>query len=83
MTTRRKFLQQLGLGTLALPVFNGLSMAHAETGLHEIINGNLGDRKVKVGLVGYGFSKFSADFGFQDHPNVEIVAISFLNAVKL
>lgn len=34
------------------------------------------DRKVKVGLVGYGFSKFSADFGFQDHPNVEVVAVS-------
>lgn len=36
------------------------------------------DRKVRVGLVGYGVSKFSAAFGFQNHPNVEIVAVSDL-----
>ncbi|MDO5309180.1 MAG: Gfo/Idh/MocA family oxidoreductase [Planctomycetia bacterium] len=36
------------------------------------------DRKLRVGLVGYGFCKFSAEFGFQNHPNVEIVAVSDL-----
>jgi len=36
------------------------------------------DRKVRVGLVGYGFCKFSAQFFFQNHPNVEIVAVSDL-----
>ena len=36
------------------------------------------DRKIRVGLVGYGVSKFSAAFGFQDHPNVEVVAVSDL-----
>lgn len=36
------------------------------------------DRKVRVGLVGYGVSKFSAAFGFQNHPNVEVVAVSDL-----
>jgi hypothetical protein len=36
------------------------------------------DRKIRVGLVGYGVCKFSADFGFQDHPNVEVVAVSDL-----
>jgi predicted dehydrogenase len=36
------------------------------------------DRKIRVGLVGYGFCKFSAAFGFQDHPNVEVVAVSDL-----
>src|SRR5690606_37730943 len=35
-------------------------------------------RKVRVGLVGYGISKFAADFGFQNHPNVEVVAVSDL-----
>lgn len=34
------------------------------------------DRKIRVGLVGYGVCKFSAAFGFQDHPNVEVVAVS-------
>ncbi len=36
------------------------------------------DRKVKVGLVGYGVCKFAAAFGYQDHPNVEVVAASDL-----
>ena len=36
------------------------------------------DRKIKVGLVGYGVCKFSAAFDFQNHPNVEVVAVSDL-----
>ena len=36
------------------------------------------DRKLRVGLVGYGFCHFSAAFSFQDHPNVEVVAVSDL-----
>ena len=36
------------------------------------------DRKIRVGLVGYGVCKFSAAFGFQNHPNVEVVAVSDL-----
>ena len=36
------------------------------------------DRRIRVGLVGYGVCKFSAAFGFQDHPNVKVVAVSDL-----
>src|SRR5262245_49926555 len=36
------------------------------------------DRKIRVGIVGYGFCKFGAAFGFQDHPNVEVLAVSDL-----
>jgi predicted dehydrogenase len=36
------------------------------------------DRKIRVGIVGYGVCKFGTAFGFQDHPNVEIVAVSDL-----
>ena len=36
------------------------------------------DRKVRVGVIGYGLCKFGAAFGFQNHPNVEIVAVSDL-----
>lgn len=36
------------------------------------------DKKVRVGLVGYGVCKFAAAFGFQDHPNVDVVAVSDL-----
>ena len=36
------------------------------------------DRKIKMGLVGFGLCQFSAQFGLQDHPNVEVVAVSDL-----
>lgn len=36
------------------------------------------DLRIRVGIVGYGVCKFGAAFGFQDHPNVEIVAVSDL-----
>jgi predicted dehydrogenase len=36
------------------------------------------DRKVRVGIVGYGVCKFGAAFEFQNHPNVEVVAVSDL-----
>jgi predicted dehydrogenase len=36
------------------------------------------ERKLRVGIVGYGFCKFGAELGFQDHPNVEVVAVSDL-----
>jgi predicted dehydrogenase len=36
------------------------------------------ERRIRVGIVGYGVCKFGADFGFQNHPNVEIVAVSDL-----
>ena len=35
-------------------------------------------RQWSVGLVGYGVCQFAAAFGFQDHPNVEVVAVSDL-----
>lgn len=39
---------------------------------------SISDRRIRVGIVGYGVSKFGADFGFQNHPNVEIAAVSDL-----
>ena len=33
---------------------------------------------MRVGLVGYGVCQFGAAFGFQNHPNVEVVAVSDL-----
>lgn len=38
----------------------------------------ISDRKIKVGLIGHGICKFAVQFGFQDHPNVEVVAVSDL-----
>jgi predicted dehydrogenase len=36
------------------------------------------DRKIRVGIVGYGVCRFGALFEFQSHPNVEVVAVSDL-----
>jgi hypothetical protein len=38
----------------------------------------ISDRRIRVGIVGYGVCKFGAAFSFQDHPNVEVVAVSDL-----
>src|SRR5210317_1535627 len=37
------------------------------------------DRKVKVGIAGYGLCKFGASFFYQNHPNVEVVAATDLD----
>lgn len=36
------------------------------------------DRKIRVGIAGYGLCAFGAQFGFQNHPNVEVVAVTDL-----
>ena len=36
------------------------------------------DRKIRVGIVGYGVCRFGAAFSFQNHPNVEVAAVSDL-----
>src|SRR5215468_4970017 len=85
-TTRRKFVQQLALGT---SVFGTLPLRAAEKPIQGFektaADANvskdwkpISDRKIRFGIVGYGVCKFGADFGFQDHPNVEIVAVSDL-----
>ncbi len=38
------------------------------------------DRKIRVGIAGYGICRFGANFGFQDHPNVEVVAVTDLDS---
>jgi predicted dehydrogenase len=39
----------------------------------------ISDRKIRMGIVGYGTCKFGGAFGFQDHPNVQVAAVSDLN----
>lgn len=36
------------------------------------------DRKIRLGIVGHGYSKFGLNFSLQHHPNVELVAVSDL-----
>lgn len=39
---------------------------------------SLGERKLRVGIAGHGLCGFGAQFGFQNHPNVEVVAVTDL-----
>jgi predicted dehydrogenase len=77
---RRDFLAALSWGSLAGMALPGLTGRMEATELRERRSTwELGtNRKVRVGIVGYGVCRFGADFGFQDHPNVEIVAVSDL-----
>src|SRR5438093_12834770 len=87
---RRSFLNTVGIGMAAVGVSRAAGAAavpspsdvegFAEENDKDASKGwqPFSDRKLRVGLVGYGFSHFSAVFGFQDHPNVEVVAVSDL-----
>lgn len=79
------------LGLLPLACSTGKQPAQATTGKQPIQGFErtqeadtakkwtpVSDRKIRVGIVGYGLCKFGAEFGFQNHPNVEIVAVSDL-----
>ncbi len=77
---RRDFLGRLGkvsLGTLAA---GGLSVqvVNAQDQHNQGTWKPVSERKVRVGIVGYGVCRFGAAFGFQGHPNVEVVAVSDL-----
>jgi predicted dehydrogenase len=77
---RRDFLGKLGkisLGaamTGCIPVQKVAARQQQERRKWEPVS----ERKVRVGIVGYGVCRFGAAFGFQNHPNVEVVAVSDL-----
>lgn len=39
---------------------------------------SVSDKKVRIGLIGHGLCGMAASFGFEQHPNVEVVAVSDL-----
>jgi predicted dehydrogenase len=86
--TRRSFLQTVGVSAAAIglasaaraddkPAIPGFEKAVTDPNISKNYK-PVSDRKVRVGLVGYGVCQFGAAFGFQDHPNVEVVAVSDL-----
>lgn len=86
--SRRSFLGAMGMGAAALGV-NGASANQASSQIQgfeqQPVDPNasklwkpVSDRKIRVGIVGYGVCRFGAAFSFQDHPNVEVVAVSDL-----
>ena len=85
--SRRTFLKTAGLGAAAVGL---ASAAGAEKktiqGFDKTDPGKVqakvwrpvSDRKIRVGIAGYGVCRFGAAFGFQDHPNVQVAAVSDL-----
>ncbi len=85
--SRRGFLMSAAAGAAAagltrnaladdevIPGFEHVESTVQEGAVWEPIS----DRKIRVGIVGYGLCRFGASFYFQDHPNVDIVAVSDL-----
>ncbi len=90
-SSRRSFLQTIGVGAAAIGAAG--SASGQEKAKKKVIQGfeeeatdakaagqwkPVSDRKLRVGIVGYGVCRFGAAFGFQHHPNVEVVAVSDL-----
>ena len=85
--SRRSFLISTALGGVALSSAAALGQAVPDIvgfdNVHTDIDPDLpwepvSDRKVKMGLVGFGLCQFAVQFGLQNHPNVEVVAVSDL-----
>lgn len=74
---RRAALTSLGMGAWSLMAGH---RAMPEAGAAELKWQPTTNRRIRCGVVGYGACKFGAQFGFQDHPNVEVVAVSDLFA---
>jgi len=86
-SSRRSFLRNAGLGAAVLGL--GAAARAAEQpqiqGFAEEAKQRtakkwepVSDRKIRMGIVGYGVCKFGAQFSLQHHPNVEVVAVSDL-----
>jgi predicted dehydrogenase len=92
-SSRRSFLEALGLGSLGVGEADWMpGAAEAQPPDSKILGAEgvktsqrpkkvwqaVSDRRIRVGIVGYGVCQFGAAFGFQDHPNVTVAAVSDL-----
>lgn len=92
-TSRRGFFQNVGLGSLGAIAAGGLlDNAVAQAPDAKILGKDgvktserpkgvwslVSDRKIRVGIVGHGVCQMGAAFGFQNHPNVAVAAVSDL-----
>ncbi len=76
---RRDFLQKAGVVSVGAMLAGPLPAQSAVAAApQKKVWTPVSDRKVRLGIVGYGVCRFGAAFGFQDHPNVEVVAVSDL-----
>ena len=86
---RRSFLQFAGAGAMAMGIGSRSGIAAGkkpiagfdEGAADEIASKGwkpISDRKIRVGIAGFGVCQFGGKFSFQYHPNVEVVAVTDL-----
>jgi len=76
---RRSFLGSLGAGSLGAAMAGHLAGQALSAGPKPARKWEpVSDRKIRFGIVGFGHCQFGAAFSFQNHPNVEVVAVSDL-----
>ena len=83
--TRRSFVKGLGLGAVGLGLeeivaaqtvqIQGFEKSATDAEASRLWK-PISDRKVRVGIAGYGACRFGAAFGFQNHPNVTVAAVT-------
>ncbi|MFV1968852.1 MAG: Gfo/Idh/MocA family protein [Pirellulaceae bacterium] len=85
--SRRSFMKATGLSVAALGLASpGRAAAPKIQGFEEGSASQpasgpwkpVSDRKIRMGIVGYGVCKFGTQFSLQSHPNVEVVAVRVL-----
>ncbi len=89
--TRRSFLKGSALAPLAALAASQAARADEKPGAKVLGNAGVetsdrpakvwrpvSDRKIRVGIAGFGVCQFGAAFGFQDHPNVNVAAVTDL-----
>lgn len=87
-SSRRSFLKSAALGAATLgaaslgqaagrPKIQGFEEEKAKPRTSQPWK-PVSDRKIRMGIVGYGVCRFGAAFALQDHPNVQVVAVSDL-----
>lgn len=88
-TSRRSFLRNAGLGAGTLLGLGGAVKGFEQPKIQGFDENEVrdertrkwepvSDRKIRMGIVGYGVCKFGPQFSLQHHPNVEVVAVSDL-----
>lgn len=85
--SRRRFLHTLGFSAAALGLSHPARPAEVPIQGFEKAPTDpsaskgwqpVSDRRLRVGIAGFGVCQFGAAFGFQNHPNVEVAAVSDL-----
>lgn len=86
--SRRDFLVAAGTAGVGLGLGAGLSYRPAtgadsrepgpDAGGARKVWTPISDRRIRLGIVGNGHCRFGTTFGFEDHPNVEVVAVADL-----